>query len=96
MVISHAQKSYQIVTINDHKWASPVYTKVYVYLIEERTGLQETDQKMNATVGMTVTFKAINGEKFTGTIVESDRYGFTVVNLGMSEARIATSELAVA
>jgi DNA-directed RNA polymerase subunit E'/Rpb7 len=49
-----------------------------------------------ATVGMTVTFKAINGEKFTGTIVESDRYGFTVVNLGMSEARIATSELAVA
>lgn len=51
---------------------------------------------MSATVGMTVSFKAINGEKFTGTIVELDRYGFAVVNLGMSESRIAVSELAVA
>lgn len=50
MVISHAQKSYQIVTINDRKWASLYIQKVYVYLIEERTGLQETDQKMSVKI----------------------------------------------
>jgi hypothetical protein len=68
----------------------------YIYLIEERTGLQETDQKMKATVGMAVTFKSINGEKFSGTIVSLDRYGFAIVNLGMSESRIAVTKLAVA
>lgn len=51
---------------------------------------------MKATVGMAVTFKAISGEKFSGTIVELDRYGFAIVNLGMSESRIAVSKLAVA
>lgn len=51
---------------------------------------------MNATLGMAVSFKAINGEQFVGTIIELDRYGFAVVNLGMSESRIAVTELAVA
>ena len=53
---------------------------------------------MNANIktGMTVTFKAINGEQFIATVVEVDRYGFVVVNLGMSESRIAVTELAVA
>jgi ribosomal protein S1 len=45
---------------------------------------------------MAVTFKSINGEKFSGTIVSLDRYGFAIVNLGMSESRIAVTELAVA
>jgi hypothetical protein len=55
-------------------------------------------KKMNANIktGMTVTFKAINGEQFIATVVEVDRYGFAVVNLGMSESRIAVTELAVA
>lgn len=34
MVICHAQKCYQTVTINDHKWASLYIQEVYVYLIE--------------------------------------------------------------
>jgi hypothetical protein len=40
--------------------------------------------------------KAINNEQFVGTIVELDRFGFAVVNLGMSESRIAVTKLAVA
>jgi hypothetical protein len=48
---------------------------------------------MNITKGMAVTFKAINGQEFIGTIVEFDDYGFAIVNLGISESRIAVSEL---
>ena len=61
-------------------------------------GFPMRGKKMNANIktGMTVTFKAINGEQFIATVVEVDRYGFAVVNLGMSESRIAVTELAVA
>jgi hypothetical protein len=51
---------------------------------------------LNFKVGMAVTFKAINNEQFAGTIVELDRFGFAVVNLGMSESRSAVTKLAVA
>lgn len=49
MVICHAQKSYQIVTINDHFCPCLYIQMCYLLLIEERTGLQETDQKMSAS-----------------------------------------------
>ena len=41
---------------------------MYLYLIEERTGLQETDQKMTSTlkVGMAVEVTHINGTEIGG------------------------------
>lgn len=48
------------------------------------------------TIGTTVSFKAINNEQFIGTIIQLDRCGFAIVNLGMSESRIAVTELVVA
>lgn len=61
-----------------------------------RASLKINADATTIKVGMTVTFKAINGEQFAGTVIELDRYGFAVVNLGMSESRIAVSELVVA
>lgn len=41
----------------------------------------------------TVKVQAVNGEIFEGTIVEAEKNGFVVVSFGMSEARVAVSEL---
>jgi hypothetical protein len=46
-------------------------------------------------LGVSVATKAINGEEFIGTVIAVDRYGFAVVDFGVSHARIAVTELKV-
>lgn len=47
-------------------------------------------------LGVSVSATAINGEKFIGTVIAMDCYGFAVVDFGMSHSRIAVSELQIA
>jgi hypothetical protein len=51
---------------------------------------------MKIQLGLSVKATAINGEQFIGTIISIDRFGFAVVDFGMSHSRIAVSELQVA
>ena len=91
------KKRYQIVTKFGIKCCPSVYTGAKIWVLENERVSNRTDYKVsNLKVGMAVTFKAINNEQFVGTIVELDRFGFAVVNLGMSESRIAVTKLAVA
>jgi hypothetical protein len=91
------KKRYQIVIEFGVKCCLSVYTDAIVWVLENERVSNRTDYKVsNLKVGMAVTFKAINNEQFVGTIVELDRFGFAVVNLGMSESRIAVTKLAVA
>lgn len=46
-------------------------------------------------LGVSVATKAINGEEFVGTVIAVDRYGFAVVDFGVSHARIPVAELKV-